>query len=248
MMDIPQKRPSLAAQPTGSSSNERRTVTESAQGVLTERMQAPKLTADAILSAPNRLQFIGVTEKIIVIGASTGGTQALEEILTKVTAKTPGIVIVQHMPEKFTQSFATRLNTRCAIEVREAKSNDRVLPGLALIAPGGKHLLIKRINGQYLVEVLDGPLVCRHRPSVDVLFRSAAKSAGKNAIGFILTGMGDDGALGLKEMFDCGAITYAQDQASCVVFGMPKEAIDLGGVSKIIPLNQVSMLINQQSK
>jgi two-component system chemotaxis response regulator CheB len=211
-------------------------------------MQSPKLTADAMLSAPNSQQFIGVTETIIAIGASTGGTQALEEVLSKVAANTPGIVIVQHMPEKFTQSFATRLNTRCVIEVREAKNNDRVLPGLALIAPGGKHLLVKRANGQYLVEVLEGPLVSRHRPSVDVLFRSTAKAAGKNAVGFILTGMGDDGAQGLKEMFDTGSTTYAQDQASCVVFGMPKEAIDLGGVSKIIPLNQVAMMINQYGK
>lgn len=217
-------------------------------GALTERMQSPKLTADVMLSAPNNLQFIGVTEKIIAIGASTGGTQALECVLTKVAANTPGIVIVQHMPERFTHSFATRLNTRCTIEVREAKNNDRILPGVALVAPGGKHLLIKRVNGQYLVEVLDGPLVSRHRPSVDVLFRSAARAAGKNAVGFILTGMGDDGAQGLKEMFDSGATTYAQDQASCVVFGMPKEAIDLGGVSKIIPLDQVAMMINQYSR
>lgn len=219
-----------------------------APGSLTERMHSPKLTADAMLSAPTGRQFIGSTETIITIGASTGGTQALELVLSKVAANTPGIVIVQHMPEKFTSSFATRLNTRCKIEVREAKHNDRVLPGVALIAPGGKHLLIKRANNQYLVEILDGPLVCRHRPSVDVLFRSAAAAAGKNAVGFILTGMGDDGARGMKEMFDMGATTYAQDHASCVVFGMPKEAIDMQGVSKIISLEQVAATINQYGK
>ncbi|MBM5571819.1 MULTISPECIES: chemotaxis protein CheB [Deefgea] len=217
-------------------------------GSLTERMHTPKLTADAMLSAPNNRQFIGSTETIIAIGASTGGTQALEQVLTQVATNTPGIVIVQHMPEKFTSSFASRLNTRCKIEVREARNNDRILPGVALIAPGGKHLLIKRANNQYLVEVLDGPLVCRHRPSVDVLFRSAAAAAGKNAVGFILTGMGDDGARGMKEMFDMGATTYAQDHASCVVFGMPKEAIDMKGVSKIIPLAQVAAAINQYGK
>ncbi|MGL4995165.1 MAG: chemotaxis protein CheB [Deefgea sp.] len=217
-------------------------------GSLNERMNSPKLTADAMLSAPTSRQFIGNTETIIAIGASTGGTQALEHVLSKVAANTPGIVIVQHMPEKFTSSFATRLNMRCKIEVREAKNNERILPGVALVAPGGKHLLIKRANNQYIVEVLDGPLVCRHRPSVDVLFRSAAAAAGKNAVGFILTGMGDDGARGMKEMFDMGATTYAQDHASCVVFGMPKEAIDMKGVSKIIPLDQVAAMINQYGK
>lgn len=217
-------------------------------GSMNERMHTPKLTADAMLSAPNSRQFIGNTETIIAIGASTGGTQALEQVLTQVAANSAGIVIVQHMPEKFTSSFATRLNTRCKIDVREAKHNDRILPGVALIAPGGKHMLIKRANNQYIVEVLDGPLVCRHRPSVDVLFRSAAAAAGKNAVGFILTGMGDDGARGMKEMFDMGSTTYAQDHASCVVFGMPKEAIDMKGVSKIIPLNQVAAAINQYAK
>lgn len=221
---------------------------KSPPGSLNERMNSPKLTADAMLSAPTSRQFIGNTETIIAIGASTGGTQALEHVLSKVAANTPGIVIVQHMPEKFTSSFATRLNTRCIIEVREAKNNERILPGVALVAPGGKHLLIKRANNQYIVEILDGPLVCRHRPSVDVLFRSAAAAAGKNAVGFILTGMGDDGARGMKEMFDMGATTYAQDHASCVVFGMPKEAIDMKGVSKIIPLDQVAAMINQYGK
>jgi two-component system chemotaxis response regulator CheB len=236
------------AKHTVSSNNQHKHETKHAPGSLNERMHTPKLTADAMLSAPTSRQFIGNTETIIAIGASTGGTQALEQVLTQVAANTPGIVIVQHMPEKFTGSFAARLNTRCKIEVREAKNNERVLPGVALVAPGGKHLLIKHANNQYIVEVLDGPLVCRHRPSVDVLFRSAAAAAGKNAVGFILTGMGDDGARGMKEMFDMGATTYAQDHASCVVFGMPKEAIDMKGVSKIIPLDQVATAINQYGK
>ena len=241
------ERDSSINSPTRQSSN-RAQRSNHAPGSLSERMHTPKLTADAMLAAPTGRQFIGNTETIIAIGASTGGTQALEQVLSKVAANTPGIVIVQHMPEKFTSGFATRLNARCKIEVREAKHNDRVMPGVALIAPGGKHLLIKRVNNQYLVEILDGPLVCRHRPSVDVLFRSAATSAGKNAVGFILTGMGDDGARGMKEMFDMGATTYAQDHTSCVVFGMPKEAIDMKGVSKIIPLDQVAIMINQYGK
>nr|WP_314898671.1 chemotaxis protein CheB [uncultured Deefgea sp.] len=237
-----------AAKQAPSSHNQHKHETKNPPGSLNERMHTPKLTADAMLSAPSSRQFIGNTETIIAIGASTGGTQALEQVLTQVAANSPGIVIVQHMPEKFTSSFAARLNTRCKIEVREAKNNERILPGVALVAPGGKHMLIKRANNQYIVEVLDGPLVCRHRPSVDVLFRSAAAAAGKNAVGFILTGMGDDGARGMKEMFDMGSTTYAQDHASCVVFGMPKEAIDMKGVSKIIPLSQVAAAINQYGK
>ncbi|RZA02098.1 MAG: chemotaxis response regulator protein-glutamate methylesterase, partial [Moraxellaceae bacterium] len=183
------------------------------------------------------------TERIIAIGTSTGGTQALEEILTTLPRVCPGIVIVQHMPEKFTASFAERLNTVCEIEVREAKNNDRIIPGLALIAPGGRHMQIKRSGAFYYVEVIDGPLINRHRPSVDVLFRSVARFSGKNATGIILTGMGDDGARGLKEMLDAGAYTVAQDEESCVVFGMPKEAIKLGAVKKILPLQDVRLAI-----
>ncbi|WP_027469889.1 protein-glutamate methylesterase/protein-glutamine glutaminase [Deefgea rivuli] len=213
-----------------------------------ERMNAPKLTADAIMDAPGSGQHLPTTEKIIALGTSTGGTQALEVVLTALPVTCPGIVIVQHMPEKFTQSFANRLNSLCKIEVFEAKNNDRIVRGRALIAPGGKHMLVKRSGAQYHVEVIDGPLVSRHRPSVDVLFRSVAKSAGKNAIGVIMTGMGDDGARGLKEMYDTGAVTYAQDEASCVVFGMPKEAISLGGVNHIITLDKISQAIDQYGR
>lgn len=179
------------------------------------------------------------TERIVAMGTSTGGTQALEYVLAQLPRVCPGLVIVQHMPEKFTASFAERLNRLCQVEVREAQNNDRVIPGLALIAPGGKHMTLKRSGAYYHVEVLDGPLVNRHRPSVDVLFRSVARFAGRNATGIIMTGMGDDGARGLKDMHEQGAKTYAQDEASCVVFGMPKEAIKLGGVSHIAPLSDI---------
>jgi len=177
------------------------------------------------------------TERVVAIGTSTGGTQALEEILTALPRVCPGIVIVQHMPEKFTAAFAQRLNGLCQISVKEAENNDRVVPGRALIAPGGRHMLLRRSGAQYHVEVVDGPLVNRHRPSVDVLFRSVAKCAGANAQGIIMTGMGDDGAAGLLEMRGAGARTVAQDEESCVVFGMPKEAIKRGGVEKTLPLS-----------
>jgi two-component system chemotaxis response regulator CheB len=179
------------------------------------------------------------TERIVAIGTSTGGTQALEAVLTVLPRVSPGIVIVQHMPEKFTASFAARLDTLCQIEVREAQNGDRVIPGRALIAPGGRHMLLKRNGSQYHVEVVDGPVVNRHRPSVDVLFRSVAKFAGRNALGVIMTGMGDDGARGLKEMHDAGAFTVAQDEASCVVYGMPKEAVKLGGVDRSASLQAI---------
>ncbi|WP_217542961.1 protein-glutamate methylesterase/protein-glutamine glutaminase [Vibrio metschnikovii] len=179
------------------------------------------------------------SEKIVVIGTSTGGTQALEYVLTHLPKHAPGIVIVQHMPEKFTAMFAERLNSLSQMTVSEAKSGDRVLPGIALIAPGGKHTKLLRSGAQYKVEVFDGPLVNRHKPAVDVLFRSAAQQAGSNVLGIIMTGMGDDGARGLKAMFDHGASTVAQDEASCVVFGMPKEAIALGAVQTICPLSAI---------
>jgi len=158
----------------------------------------------------------------------------------------PGIVIVQHMPEKFTAAFAARLDSLCQISVKEAENNDRVLQGRALIAPGGRHILLKRSGAQYFVEVVDGPLVNRHRPSVDVMFRSVAKCAGANALGVIMTGMGDDGAAGLLEMRNAGARTVAQDEESCVVFGMPKEAIKRGGVERTIPLSSVAQEILKQ--
>jgi two-component system chemotaxis response regulator CheB len=203
-----------------------------------------KLSADALLPAAGSHAMAQTTDRIVAIGTSTGGTQALETVLTALPRVCPGIVIVQHMPEKFTASFAERLNSLCQIEVREAKSNDRVMPGLALIAPGGKHMLLKRSGAYYHVDVVDGPLVNRHRPSVDVLFRTVAKFAGKNATGILMTGMGDDGARGLKEMLDAGANTVAQDEASCVVFGMPKEAIKLGAAKKILPLNEIHRAIS----
>jgi len=198
----------------------------------------PKLTADAILSVASQA-MAETTERVVAIGTSTGGTQALEAVLTALPQVCPGIVIVQHMPEKFTGAFAARLNDLCRIEVREARTGDRVLPGRALIAPGGRHMLLKRNGAQYHVDIVDGPPVSRHRPSVDVLFRSVAKSAGKNALGIIMTGMGDDGARGLKEMHDAGAATVAQDEASCVVYGMPKEAVKLGGVDRSAPLQAI---------
>ncbi|MBI5380637.1 MAG: chemotaxis response regulator protein-glutamate methylesterase [Opitutae bacterium] len=199
----------------------------------------PKLTADAILAKGGGETVHGNTDKVVVIGASTGGIEAVGIFLEALPAEAPGIVIVQHMPEGFTRSFAANLDSFCRLKVKEAADNDPVLPGQVLLAPGGKHTLLKRLGTRYVVEVRDGPLVSRHRPSVDVLFRSAARYAGKNAIGVILTGMGDDGAQGMKEMHEAGARTYAQDEASCVVFGMPKEAIKLGGVDKVLPLEQL---------
>jgi two-component system chemotaxis response regulator CheB len=199
----------------------------------------PKLTADAIL--PLYTQAMKqTTDRVVAMGTSTGGTQALEAVLTRLPRVTPGIVIVQHMPEKFTEAFANRLDALCQIEVREARTGDRVMPGRALIAPGGKHMLLKRSGAQYHVEVMEGPLVNRHRPSVDVLFRSVAHCAGKNALGIIMTGMGDDGARGLKEMREAGAKTIAQDEATCVVYGMPREAVKLGAVESVMPLDEIA--------
>jgi two-component system chemotaxis response regulator CheB len=201
---------------------------------------APKLTADAVLEKPTAKAMIRTTEKVVVVGASTGGTEALRVFLEDMPLDSPGIVIVQHMPENFTRSFAKRLDTLCRISVKEAEDNDTVIPGRALIAPGNRHMLLKRSGARYYVEIKDGPLVSRHRPSVDVLFRSAARYAGKNAVGVIMTGMGDDGAKGLLEMKEAGATTIAQDEATCVVFGMPKEAIKLGAADKILPLESIT--------
>src|SRR5580693_3687960 len=199
----------------------------------------PKLTADAILS-PATHAMAETTEKVIVIGASTGGTEALKTLLEALPSDAPGIVIVQHMPELFTRAFANRLDGLCNITVKEAETNDTIIRGRALIAPGNHHLLLKRSGARYYVEVKEGPLVCRHRPSVDVLFRSAARYAGRNAVGVIFTGMGDDGARGMLEMKEAGAVTVAQDEATCVVFGMPKEAIKLNGVDKVLPLHSIA--------
>ncbi len=204
-----------------------------------------KLSADAVLAKGRPDTVVQPTEKIIVVGASTGGTEAIGVFLEALPADTPGIVLVQHMPENFTRSFAHNLDSFCRMHVKEAADNDVVRPGLALIAPGGRHTLLKRSGNQYVVEVRDGPLVSRHRPSVDVLFRSAARFAGANAVGVILTGMGDDGAQGMKEMRDAGARTFAQDEATSVVFGMPKEAIKLGGVEQVLPLDQLPAAVRQ---
>ena len=201
---------------------------------------ARKLTADVILDKPNSKAMSKTTERIVVVGASTGGTEALTVFLEELPVNSPGMVIVQHMPEGFTRSFAERLNGTCKVTVKEARDGDSVLRGHVLIAPGNHHVLCKRSGARYYTEIKSGPLVSRHRPSVDVLFRSAARYAGKNAIGVIMTGMGDDGAKGMKEMHDTGAYTIAQDEATSVVFGMPNEAIKLGGVSTVLPLGDIS--------
>jgi two-component system, chemotaxis family, protein-glutamate methylesterase/glutaminase len=211
------------------------------------RAVEPKLTADAILS-PATCALSRTTEKIVAVGASTGGTEALKTLLEALPGDTPGIVIVQHMPELFTRAFAGRLDGVCAITVKEAQTGDTVLRGQALIAPGNHHLLLQRSGARYYVEVRDGPLVCRHRPSVDVLFRSAARYAGPNAVGVILTGMGDDGARGMLEMKRAGATTIAQDESTCVVFGMPKEAIKLDGVDKVVPLPLIAAAILRETR
>lgn len=180
------------------------------------------------------------THKIVAIGASTGGTRAIETVLSGLPVTTPGTVIAQHMPEAFTAGFAQRLNEICQMEVREARDNDHVIPGVALVAPGNRHMVLRRSGASYLVKIKNGPLVHYQRPSVDVLFRSVAKSAGKNAVGAILTGMGADGAKGLLEMKENGAYTIAQDEATSIVFGMPKEAIQIGAVDKVVPLPNIS--------
>lgn len=180
------------------------------------------------------------SNKVVAIGASTGGTEALKVVLTRLPANSPGIVIVQHMPANFTTAFAERLNSLCQIRVKEARDNDSVLPGLALLAPGNYHMLMRRSGARYYVEVKTGPMIHYQRPAVDVLFKSTAKYVGANSVGVILTGMGADGAEGLLEMKKAGAKTIAQDEASCVVFGMPKEAIKLGAADKVLPIEQIA--------
>ncbi|MBF0212482.1 MAG: chemotaxis response regulator protein-glutamate methylesterase [Magnetococcales bacterium] len=200
----------------------------------------PKLTADAVLPPPTERMVRATTEKVICIGASTGGTEALRVVLEALPADAPGVVVVQHMPESFTTSFAKRLDGLCQVSVKEAEDGDMVLTGRVLIAPGNLHMLLHRSGSRYRVEVREGPLVSRHRPSVDVLFRSAARAAGPNAIGVILTGMGDDGAQGLLEMRQAGAQTLAEDESTCVVFGMPKEAIRRGAAQAVHPLEKIA--------
>lgn len=224
------------------------------------RKQAPelrveaKLTADAVvapLSASRAASLklsMPVTEPIICIGASTGGTEALREVLEGLPADGPGVLIVQHMPEKFTNAFARRLNGLCAVEVKEAEEGDVVRQGLVLIAPGNRHMTLHRSGSRYTVSIVDGPHVSRHRPSVDVLFRSASQSAGRNAMGVLLTGMGDDGARGLLEMRQAGSHTVAQDEETSVVFGMPKEAIQRGAAAKVLPLGRVATEITTYAR
>jgi two-component system chemotaxis response regulator CheB len=200
----------------------------------------PKLTADAILARPRSDAMLQTTERVVALGASTGGTEALRTVLERLPLDAPGVVVVQHMPERFTAAFARRLDALCAVTVKEAEDGDTVVPGRVLIAPGNRHTLLKRSGARYHLEVRDGPLVSRHRPSVDVLFRSVARYAGKNAVGVIMTGMGDDGAHGLAEMRLAGGDTIAQDEATSVVFGMPQEAIKLGGVDRVLPLERIA--------
>ena len=200
-----------------------------------------KLTADAVLPPPTGRAMSRTTEMVVCIGASTGGTEALREVLEALPADSPGIVVVQHMPESFTRAFANRLNKSCAVDVKEAAHGDTVMRGHVLIAPGGlRHTMLERQGARYHVSVREGPLVSRHRPSVDVLFRSAARNAGANAVGIIMTGMGDDGARGLLEMKEAGARTIAQDEATSIVFGMPKEAIARGAADKVVPLGAIA--------
>ena len=197
-----------------------------------------KYSADAVL--PTLHQHFSTTEKLIVVGASTGGTEALREFLSALPPDCPAILVTQHMPEAFTRAFAARLNGLCAMAVKEAEHGDRLLPGHVYLAPGNRHLLLSRSGANYPASLSDGPPVSRHRPSVDVMFRSAANCAGGNCLGIIMTGMGDDGAAGMLEMHQVGAHTMAQDEASCVVFGMPKEAIARGGVDEVVPLGELA--------
>lgn len=203
----------------------------------------PKYSADAVIASSSNFRMLKTTESVLVVGASTGGTEALRVFLEAMPVDSQGILVVQHMPENFTKSFANRLNEICKISVKEAENGDAVLRGRALIAPGNKHMLLKRSGARYYVEIKEGPLVNRHRPSVDVLFRSAARYAGRNSIGIIMTGMGDDGAKGLLEMKESGAHTVAQDEKSCVVFGMPREAIKLSAAEKVLPLESIAPYI-----
>ncbi len=212
------------------------------------RKVEPKLSADAVIAKGSILRTLETTDKVVVVGASTGGTEALRVFLEALPMDAPGMVVVQHMPEHFTASFAQRLDRDCRISVKEAADNDTVLRGRVLIAPGNLHTLLKQSGARYYVQVQDGPLVSRHRPSVDVLFRSAARYAGRNALGVIMTGMGDDGASGICELKEAGAYTIAQDEATCVVFGMPQEAIKRGGIHKVLPLEEIAGAVLRNCK
>jgi two-component system chemotaxis response regulator CheB len=208
----------------------------------------PKHSADVIIRRTHNNSLIETTDKIVAIGASTGGTEAIRTILKSFPSNGPGVIIVQHMPEIFTRSFADRLNQECNMDIKEAENNDSIFPGRVLIAPGNKHMLLKRSGARYFVEIKEGPFVNRHRPSVDVLFRSVAKYAGSNAIGAILTGMGDDGAKGLLEMKEAGAKTIGQDEQSCVVYGMPQVANNIGALNVQLPLDHIASFILKSVK
>lgn len=243
-IDIKENLPSIIEEITGKIKAAARAKVRK-RGVL-KSFPVKKNSADAVLTIDKNIRRDGKVmdrDAIIAMGASTGGTEALTEFLTAMPADSPGILVVQHMPERFTTLFAKRLDSICEIEVSEAKDGDIVKSGQALIAPGNLHMILKRKGKGYCVEVKEGPPVNRHRPSVDVLFRSVAKYAEKNAVGVIMTGMGDDGARGMKEMKDAGAFTIAQDEASCVVFGMPKEAISLGAVDTVAGLKDIPRII-----
>jgi two-component system chemotaxis response regulator CheB len=210
---------------------------------------APRLTADVVLARKGKPHTGAAPNNVIAVGASTGGTEALRTFLAALPNDCPPVVIVQHMPEVFTKAFADRLNKECGIEVAEAREGDRLQTGQALIAPGNRHMMVNRGGDEFVVQIVDGPLVSRHRPSVDVLFRSVAISVGAKAVGVIMTGMGDDGAQGLCEMREVGAVTIAQDEATCIVFGMPKEAISRGAVNVVVPLEQIAgAVLRLQSK
>lgn len=213
---------------------------EKIKAASTARIGVRPATTEQRTPSPQRLSMAETTNKIIAIGASTGGVQALTCVLSALPANAPGVVVVQHMPAHFTTSFAQRLNTECAMHVKEADDGDHVVPGRVLIAPGGLHMVLQRSGANYFVSLKDGPPVCRQKPSVEVLFNSVAKYVGPNAVGAILTGMGDDGATGLLNMRQAGAHTIAQDEKSCVVFGMPKEAIARGGAEKVTSLDRIA--------
>jgi two-component system, chemotaxis family, protein-glutamate methylesterase/glutaminase len=219
-------------------------VWSAAQAQLKPRLPVqPRLTADAVLPRKGKPQAHAAPSTVIAVGASTGGTEALRVFLAGLPTDCPPVAIVQHMPEVFTKAFAQRLNKECAVEIAEARDGERLRNGQVVIAPGNRHMLVNRSGEEFVVQIIDGPLVLRHRPSVDVLFRSVAMSVGQKAVGVIMTGMGDDGADGLREMKEAGAVTIAQDEASCVVFGMPKEAIARGGVDAVMPLDQIARAV-----
>lgn len=220
------------------------TLRAASQARVARRMPpTPRLSADAVLRAAVPLQSALAAPRIVAVGASTGGTEALRELIEALPANAPGMVVVQHMPPGFTAAFARRLNSLSRVEVKEAAPGDHVVPGLVLIAPGDRHMILRRSGLKYYIQLADGPLVSRHRPSVDVLFRSVAQAAGASATGVLLTGMGDDGAAGMSEMHEAGAHTIAQDEATSVVFGMPKEAIELGAVDDVLPLGAIAAAV-----